>query len=142
MKAARFENASSRKLRRLSGWNVFCKQKMEGASSSTEEYTSKMKQISAEWKQLPLEDKQGFEVEAQHQQELRTRLAFTPLSVGSSGKTDLEQQVGRTGCKLLSARRLKINETMYRKHTMWSLPTSLSDGVLPALAKLCGFGFV
>eukprot|EP00438_Fugacium_kawagutii_P004340 Skav207877 [mRNA] locus=scaffold664:397187:404489:+ [translate_table: standard] len=128
VKRARLERASKRKLRKLSGWNVFCRQQLEGSASSTDAYSAKVKEISQHWKALPSDQKQGFEVEAQHQETLRTKLAFTPLSIGNSAKTptELEKRVGRKGCKRLSARRLKINESLYKKHDLWSLQTFTS----------------
>ena len=129
MRAERLQKASKRKLRKLSGWNVFQKQRLEGGAFSTEEYSKKIKLISREWDQLPLDDKQGFEVEAQHQQELRAKLAFTPLSVGTSARipTELERKVGRNCCKKLAARRLKLNEKLFEQHSIWSLPTCFGD---------------
>ena len=129
MRAERLQKASKRKLRKLSGWNVFQKQQLEGGAFSTEEYSKKIKLISREWDQLPLDDKQGFEVEAQHQQELRAKLAFIPLSVGTSARipTELERKVGRNCCKKLAARRLKLNEKLFEQHSIWSLPTCFGD---------------
>lgn len=133
MKASRFLRASRRKPRKLSGWNVFLRQSMEGIVSTTEEYSQKMKQLSEEWRQLPFDDKIAFEVEAQQQETLRSKLAFTPLSVGDAARTptELEKQVGRAGCKHLSARRLTINEKLFQQDSVWSLPTCFCDRHLP-----------
>ena len=126
-KAERFEKAAARKPRQLSGWNIFLKYKMGGEIRSPQDYTEKVKQISFEWKTLSDDDRHGFEVEAQHQEMLRSELANTPLSSGKAPKTQLEQQVGVSGCKLLSARRLRLNDQKFAEHPMWSLPTCLCD---------------
>ena len=132
VKAERFETASTRKMRKLSGWNVFCRSRMEGESCNLEEYSNRVKRLANEWKTLSADEKSVFEVEAQHQEVLRSQLAFTPLSTGKAakGNTVLEAQVGRKACKRLSARRLRINDDQFAKHPMWSLPTCFCDSNL------------
>lgn len=131
----RFEAARTRKIRKLSGWNVFCKSRLVGETCSPEENSNRVKRLSSEWKALSADEKCGFEVEAQHQEVLRAQLAFTPLSTGEAakstkGKTVLEEQVGRKACKRLSARRLQINDEQFAKHPIWSLPTCFCDSNL------------
>ncbi|CAK9049182.1 unnamed protein product [Durusdinium trenchii] len=124
---ARLHEAAHRKVRRLSGWNVFCKERMGGESLDTGGYKSRLKECSAEWRNMAKPEREAFEVEATRQEQLRAELAATPLSVPEPGKpkelTSLEAEVGKNGCKHFSARRLLLNIADYEQHSMWTLPT-------------------
>ncbi|CAK9020901.1 PARP-type domain-containing protein (Fragment), partial [Durusdinium trenchii] len=128
-KAARFNVAANRRIRKLSGWNIFLKQHLSGGSHDTSQYTSRVKEASKIWKEMSQDDREAFEIEANHQDKLREELAKVPLSSAGARMepTNLEQQVGAKSCKLLSARRLKLNDDQYDKHPLWDLPTCLAD---------------
>lgn len=132
VKQQRFQTATTRKIRKLSGWNVFCRERMAGESFEPSQYSQNVKQIGAEWKALPDDQRRAYEVEAQHQEELRAKLAFTPLSIGEAAKnpTEMEAKVGRKACKRLSARRLSINDAIFADSSIWSLPTCFCDSHL------------
>ena len=104
---------------------------MKGSKAlSTDEYKQTAKELSQRWKEMSKEDRHPFAIQAAHEQGLRSRLAQTPLSAEGSGKTELEVQVGRAGCKKLSAKRLAINENDFHQHAAWSFKTQLGDGFL------------
>lgn len=130
-KEDRFQWAATRKVRRLCGWNVFCKTKMAGMSLNMEEYRAMQKQLSLDWKGLSAEERLDYEAEATHQEELRHELAQTPLAAGGAVDNDrvkaLEQDVGKKSCRHFSARRLLLNEAEFDRHSVWSLPTCLAD---------------
>ena len=130
-KAARFNVAANRRIRKLSGW-IFLKQHLSGGSHDTSQYTSRVKEASKIWKEMSQDDREAFEIEANHQDKLREELAKVPLSSAGARMepTNLEQQVGAKSCKLLSARRLKLNDDQYDKHPLWDLPTCLADSNL------------
>ena len=81
---------------------------------------------------------------AAHEQALREKLAETPLttkaetsqaqpeSVSDSvaATRALEQEVGRSACKKLSARRLAVNELMHKNNDIWNSSTRFSDSHL------------
>lgn len=112
---------------------------MGGESLGLQQYTARVREASRAWRDLSQEDKQAFEVEANHQETLRAELSVTPLSVGSKAKerTDLEEAVGRKSCKLLSARRLKLNDEQFDHHSLWDLLTCLCDSTSSVSGKNC-----
>lgn len=128
-KKERFQHAATRKIRKLSGWNVYLRHELQGQSTDTTGYTQRVKECSAAWKRMPADDKAAFEVEAVRQNLLRDQLAEIPLSSGpkASSQNDLETEVGRKGCKALSARRLVLNHAQFQQHPIWNLPTSFGD---------------
>ncbi|CAK9064265.1 unnamed protein product [Durusdinium trenchii] len=131
-KTARLEKATSRKLRSLSGWNVFQKCHMEGAACNPSEYRIKLKEISAAWKALDAAGKEPYNIQAAHQQELRNRLAEEPLAAqtaqaGTAEIRALESQVDRNARKKLAARRLQLNVQAEAQHSWWTAPTQYAD---------------
>ncbi|CAK9000125.1 PARP-type domain-containing protein (Fragment) [Durusdinium trenchii] len=132
-KRARFNHAATRKIRKLSGWNVFLKQQVQGESLDMGDYTRRVKDASKLWKTMSQDDKEAFEVEANHQEKLRGELAQQPLSAGHAAKapTALEKAVGHNSCKRLSARRLKLNDEQFDCHGALKaeqIDMTLSDG--------------
>ena len=129
-KEARLHEAATRKIRRLSGWNVFVADRMQGAAVlGRAEYSQKQKDLSKEWKRLPQEEQEAFHIEAARQQNLRDRLETMPLSTADAAPEciNLENEVGKKACKHLSARRLLLNVTDFAQHSAWNLPTCLAD---------------
>lgn len=125
----RIEPASQRKVRAISGWNVFQKEQLgESKSLEPSEYKQAIADISKKWRGYTDEQKEVYILQARYEQECRDRLSQTPLSLKGEGKTELEMQVGRSGCKKLSGKRLKVNYEQYQSHTLWEMPSQLGDG--------------
>lgn len=127
-----------RKVRALSGWNCFQREQLRCSTLDPAKYKQAMKDISKKWKALSDDDKEAFHVQARYEQSLREQLATTPLTTRTESKTTtvstgptttqiLEDQVGRSGCKKLSSRRLAVNETSKEQHPLWSSATQLGD---------------
>lgn len=141
-KEERFQLAATRKIRRLSGWNIFQKQELEGNSLDPGSYRNKVKAIGQAWAHMSEEEKLPFEAEAARLEELRHELANTPLAApnSKSAKTQaLEDQIGRNSRKLFSARRLLLNEAEFDRHPLWQLPTCLADSNLACLLQTVCF---
>lgn len=135
--------ATKRKVRALSAWNVFQQEQMQQSSQSLtpDEYRVFVKEVSQKWRQLSAEERQPYQIEAEHQQQLRNKLAETPLapkadsaSVGNSDinqsqkdRQDLEDKVGQRACKKLSARRLMLNKQAEQDHSLWTSSTQYGD---------------
>lgn len=138
-KQERIKQASSRCPRALSGWNVFCREKMTGSSLTTHEYKSEIKQLGPIWKSMSAEEREPFMIQAQHEQLQREELVHKPLPPKGEGKTELELQVGRAGCKKLSIKRLEANEQAFNEHPAWLGATQLGDGFLALsfVAQVC-----
>lgn len=137
---ARIEKASTRKIRKLSGWNVFQKKQLEGQSLTKEAYKDRIRDISTRWKSMSEYEKEPYHAEAAVQQDMVESLAQKPLrrkrstgegSGASSHECDsqdhLESSVWRKAKKKISCRRLQINEQSFRGHAIWSLPTQYGD---------------
>lgn len=129
-KSQRVQKAMYRKLRSLSPWNIFVRERMGIAGPlSKEQYTQRMKTLSHEWKHnLTEEDKQPFRIQAQHEQKIREDLEQTPLPVKGDGKSELELQVGKKGCSKVSVKRLALNQESFKAHDVWNSRTQLGDG--------------
>lgn len=127
----RIKQAETRKIRRLSAWNVFQREKMSGHNFTGDEYKRKLKDISAEWKSMSNEDKEPYQVEAEHQQNLLDDLSATPLPAGrQSSSADQNQNVWKNAAKKRSMRRLALNKAAFSSHGVWDLPTQLGDSIL------------
>lgn len=133
-----------RRLRALSGWNVFQKEQMAGQVLQPDQYKAKLAQVSRAWRDLSVHEKDTYKIEAAHQQTLREQLATTPLLSKAEdtaqqeaqerpGETqlhktnELEQQVGRSACKKLSARRFGLNTALQKEHPLWTSRTQFAD---------------
>lgn len=126
-KKARTDYAKSRNIRGLCGWNIFQREKLQQLSLHPDEYKQKVGEISIMWKTLQAEEKEAFEVQAQHENCLRQQLAEMPLAVTGQEASHLEEEVGRNGCKKLSARRLGKNLEAQQFHELWDHPTQFAD---------------
>lgn len=135
-KQARVDEATSRKVRRLSGWNVFQREQLQDQSLTPGAYSHSVRGVSKRWADLSDTDKDAYRVQAAHENQLREKLSATPLASkfdkkdSAKGIRELEEQVGRSGCKKLSARRLVVNEDNFKNHSVWSCPTQLGDSSL------------
>ena len=141
-KVARTTRATTRKIRNLSGWNVYQKEQLAGLQLLPGDYKQRVTEISAQWRALSEEDREAYHVQAAHEQGLRDKLGQTPLipksekqnsNEGLQEPVDLEQQVGRAGCKKLSARRLSLNMVSHKEHPAWASPTHFADSDLSVL---------
>lgn len=141
-KEARLHESQRRKVRALSGWNIFQKHKLqEQGLVDPLTYKKRVKELSHEWAQLSETEKEAFKLQAAHEQSLREKLAVTPLITKAQKQSasmpdsetaikGLEEQIGRKGCKLLSSRRLCLNEALHRESGVWQSETRLDDSGL------------
>ena len=83
-KTQRRQRAAAVKLRRLSGWNVFQRERMQqvGGKVSGEGYRQLMCQWSSAWHNLTRSQKECYELEAKYEQSCREVLETRPLSHG------------------------------------------------------------
>ena len=131
----RLEHAKKRKIRKISGWNVFQRDRMQNQTFSQDDYKARVRELSAEWKRMPDEEKAAFQIEANYQQGLLDDLAQTPLPT-KDHTDEKKENVWRNGAKKLSARRLELNTEAFSATPALELAFSIcgqslgnSDGV-------------
>ncbi|CAK9023468.1 PARP-type domain-containing protein (Fragment) [Durusdinium trenchii] len=138
-KRQRLEAAQNRHVRALSGWNVFQREKLAGKQLELEDYESAVKQLSRTWREMSDEQKEEFEIQAVHEQNVRGMVSHSALPTKEQIETDdpmlsvssrLAEEVGKKGLKKISAKRLAVNQELYNSHCLWSCPTQLGDGNL------------
>lgn len=104
-----------------------------------ERWKQEIRKVRDTWANMPDDEKEAFKVQAAFEQHAREQLAFTPLVPKGKGPDEpgdvrsikaLEETVGRSGCKKLSARRLALNETLRQAHPFWQSATQLGDSAL------------
>jgi hypothetical protein len=139
----RISEAKSRKVRRLSGWNVFFKEKQEGGQQLSEEgYANSAKALGAAWQNLPEDDRQAYEVEARYRNDCIAELKGRPLASASATETELGEtvqqpssqttkyleEIAGKSCRKVSFIRLTVNEQERASHPAWTkLGLGLSD---------------
>lgn len=134
-KRKRLAEATSRKARKMCGWNVFLREslKQKGALDP-DQYKQEVRNISSEWKALPQDDKSAFEVQAEFEEQNRLDAKETPLASKKGDKPSVESLVGTKALKKLSACRLQHNFRDEAAHPIWTSPCQLGDSAF-ALAK-------
>lgn len=129
--------ASSKRMRRVSGWNVFQREQLKDAGSlDPVAYKNVLSQISSRWKQLSDDVRDSFEVQAQFEQVQRERVSEAPLGLKGSSKSEVENLVGRSALKKLSVGRLQHNLERFANHSLWSAPNQLGESALSKLGDV------
>ena len=127
-KHMRIQKSQTRKIRKLSAWNAFQRDRMQGLSLGKEQYQAKVREISAEWRRMTEEERTPYQIEAEHQQLKLDELAATPLpSKSTPGTPDAHDAIWKNGAKKLSSRRLRINQQDFDQHAVWNLPTQFGE---------------
>lgn len=131
---ARIAKAESKKVRRLSAWNVFQRSRMEGLTLSQDQYQQQVKALSREWRRLDPDAKSAYQVEAELQQARLDELSTQPLpsadAIACGGRDVCAERVWRNATKKVSVKRLAINQQAFAEHALWSTPTQLGDSTL------------
>ena len=83
--------AVSRKVRPLSGWNVFQREMLKTKQISQPEWTQEIRKLSAQWRALSIEEKQNYNLKARYEQGCRDELVKRPLWNQNQTGTDTQQ---------------------------------------------------
>lgn len=127
-KRARFAKAAVRKVRAVSGWNVFQGQKLqERGPMNPNEWKVASQEIASEWRAMSKADRADFCGQAAFDQDARNRLQDLPLPVADEQPPDLQLHVPKSALKKMSARRLVRNFEAAQEHPLWSPPGQLGD---------------
>lgn len=130
-KKLRIKSALERKPRNISGWNVFQRERLasQGKLSPTR-YKSHIKELSAEWRGMPPDSKDAYEVQAKFEQEAKRKVQEMPLPAKGQPLSQEEKIVGRSGRKKLSSRRLLHSYTKAESDPAWKRRTQMGDSFL------------
>lgn len=139
-KRQRVEAAASRKLRKLTGWNVFQREKLKDQSGlNPSEYKVQIKKLADEWRHLSMDDKDSYEVQAQYEEQKRQDVRQTALPPKGVVESEDNEIIGKQALKKLSASRLQINFQHGEKHPVWASQTQLGDSFLPPIITKLSF---
>ena len=136
-KRKRIAKAAARKLRKLSGWNIFQREQMQLLGElSPQHYKAELSSISSRWRTLSQEDKSAYRVQATFEEEQRHQVKATPLPLKDGAPPEAEGHVGTAALKKMSVSRLQNNFKDAENHPMWSSPCQLGDCNLAADIRL------
>lgn len=115
------EEVTSRKLRKISGWNIFQRENLrQKGSLAPEQYKSEVALVASKWKSLSPADRLAFETQAEFETQKRLEAKDTPLTPALSARPAVEADVGSAGLKHISASRLQCNFNDERSHPLWA----------------------
>lgn len=131
MKNARLQKAKTRKIRKLSAFNVFQRESMKNHSLDKEQYRAFIKDLGKQWREMSKERKNDYQLQADHQQQLLDDLESKPLPTETANFDD-ESDIWHNAKKKRSIRRLDANRQNFREHNVWNLRTQYGDSLLTA----------
>ena len=79
---ARIRLAAKRKPKRLCGWNVFQRERLQRTPLAKAHYKDSVQQLGKEWQRLPAESKSEYALKAEYEQSCREELQTRPLPYG------------------------------------------------------------
>lgn len=118
-------------MRKVSGWNVFQREKIGNSGVlDPSAFKAKLADVAREWRSLPFDEKQSFEVQAnfEEQQQHEAQQAALPPKISQDatlGKADFTLPPSRL--KKISMARLQNNFNAERNHVIWTAPQQLGD---------------
>ncbi|CAK9087248.1 unnamed protein product [Durusdinium trenchii] len=121
-KAKRVKKAATRKLRKVSGWNIFQREKLKGLATSLEPsaYKAQVKALSREWKNAAQEDRAAYVVQAEYEHSIREKLVDKPLPAKGQAPLKEEAVVGSRALQKLAVCRLINNYKIAESHPIWT----------------------
>lgn len=122
----RVRTAQNKKLRRMSGWGVFCRQNLQKKQLSPGSYGNTIKALGQQWKSMSKKDRSDFQVLAEAENSTRAELLNTPLPT-ASGQHCTEEQSRAEASKSLrkflikvKPKRAMLNDANYQRSPAWS----------------------
>eukprot|EP00438_Fugacium_kawagutii_P030579 Skav232834 [mRNA] locus=scaffold2600:228035:233309:- [translate_table: standard] len=130
---SRITTAANRKLRRISAWNVFQRERLQSMEGilSPQQFKDAVAKLSKEWASLPEDEKEAYTSQAQYEESKRREVMSTPLASSTCKASPVEEsKVSRSALKKLSVARLSHNFMDYENHPMWKGPCQMGNGAL------------
>lgn len=137
-KAKRVKKAATRKLRKVSGWNIFQREKLKGLATSLEPsaYKAQVKALSREWKNAAQEDRAAYVVQAEYEHSIREKLVDKPLPAKGQAPLKEEAVVGSRALQKLAVCRLINNYKIAESHPIWTSDATMGCSSMPVLQQL------
>ena len=130
----RIKKKEKLKLRQLSGWNVFQREKNQGCVRGASEWARHQKVVSKMWRDLPEEDRNAYATQAAYEQNLRERNQAKALPVQKVAETEEITMLGKRWANKTQKRRLQTNQHEFESHEFFKGGLQLLD-VFSPLAK-------
>lgn len=132
---ARLRTAQNKKLRRMCGWGVFCRQKLQNKQHTPGSYGNAIKALGQQWRSMSKQDRSDFQVLAEAENSVRAELLQTPLPT-ATGQHCTEAQSSAEASKSLrkflikvKPKRAMLNDANYQRSPAWSTHgLGLADG--------------
>ena len=126
---ARLAAAASRKLRKVSGWNLFQREKMENSQFPKEAYKKEVQKLAKAWKSLRKDDRVAYRAQAEIEFLQRENARNTPLPPAADSQQRLADihDIGVKAAGKISSARLVKNYDLANAHELWKQPTQLAD---------------
>lgn len=124
---SRLNKKEFKNLRKLSGWNVFQREKNQGCVKKNAEWASFQKEVAQAWKELPCDSRAAYEAEASYEQSKREKLQCIPLPCKGKTETQEVKELGSRWAKKIKRKRLDANEQAYRTHHFFDGCLGLTD---------------
>ena len=124
---SRLNKKEFKKLRKLSGWNVFQREKNQGCVKKSAEWASFQKEVARAWKELPCDSRAAYEAEASYEQSKWEKLQCAPLLLKGETETQEVKELGSRWAKKIKRKRLDANEQAYRTHMFFDSCLGLAN---------------
>ena len=121
----------ARKLRRLTGFNVFERMRNQGLTLSPSQWVDTHKSICHDWKNMDGDDKLAYNIQAAYEQRNRDKALSIALSLKSGQESSEVLELGQRWKKKTSASRLKLNQAAYSDHSLFTQGHTLRDSKSP-----------
>jgi hypothetical protein len=123
----RLEHAASRKFRRISAWNVFQRDTLQGLRVDATRYDAMVVSLGHTWHAMTAEEKIPHQIQAEYENQKREQLQHIPLPVVGQQDVPEASVVGKNACKKISYKRLLHNFSSLDNHPGWAAVLNLQD---------------
>lgn len=125
-KHVRLCNARARRIRRVSGWSIFCREHSQQKQLTPALYATLVKNLGRQWQGMNASEKATYQVRAEHENMLKQQL-LTSLLPTKTGKhkssLQTEAEANKAFRKFLiraKPKRAQMNQTEYTASQHWS----------------------
>ena len=132
-KKHRIRSSLCHKTRKLSGWNIFQRERLQKSQMEPARYTSCIKTLGKEWAAMSKEEKEAYNIQAQFEDLAKDNIKDQPLPAKGQSLSAQEQLVGKNSRKKMSVQRLLHNYSQAESHPAWTNLQQMGDRCLSKL---------